>query len=264
MRKLTLGCDPEIFLVDAAEALVSSIDRVGGSKYNPRPLEELGDGYAVQEDNVAVEFNIPPADTADDFVAKIKKTVDHLREMVDLQGLHFSRLSAAHFPVEQLQDPRALEFGCEPDFNAWTGRKNPRPKAADKTLRSCGGHVHIGGLKEVSEKHVRRVIQFADLTMGVPSVIVDKGDLRKQLYGKHGAFRLKSFGGEYRTLSNFWIFDDDLVRWIWNNTALAVEMAEDSDFDVGPWHARVTEAIDNNNLVIANEIVKELNIPMPQ
>jgi len=57
-----------------------------------------------------------------------------------------------------------------------------------------------------------------DLYLGVPSVLMDKGELRKQLYGKAGAYRMKPYGVEYRTLSNFWIFSDTTIGWVWDNT----------------------------------------------
>jgi hypothetical protein len=65
-----------------------------------------------------------------------------------------------------------------------------------------------------------------DLFLGVPSILMDKGDVRKQLYGSAGAYRDKPYGGEYRTLSNFWIFDNHLIEWVWNNTSRAVDAAE--------------------------------------
>jgi hypothetical protein len=57
----------------------------------------------------------------------------------------------------------------------------------------------------------------------VPSVLMDTGDLRKQLYGKAGAHRIKSYGPEYRTLSNFWIFSKHLTSWVYDNVERALE-----------------------------------------
>ena len=82
---LFIGADPEIFLVDThTHALVSAIDRIGGSKEEPRPLP-LGDGFAVQEDNVALEYNIPASDSAEKLVENIGKAMQHLLEMVQMQ-----------------------------------------------------------------------------------------------------------------------------------------------------------------------------------
>ena len=113
----------------------------------------------------------------------------------------------------ELEHPNAQTFGCDPDFNAWTGRKNPRPKATDKNLRSCGGHVHIGYLEgKYKDLAPRSIIKACDLYMGIPAVFMDNGTLRKQLYGKAGAYRQKGYGVEYRSLSNFWIFVNGLLN----------------------------------------------------
>lgn len=252
---MKLGCDPEIFLVDAAGALVSAIDKIGGSKDMPRPIHGLGKGFAVQEDNVALEYNIPASASAEEFVSNINKVMGALRKEVSGMGLAFARLSAASFPAQELADPRALEFGCDPDYNAWTGKVNPKPKAPDPSLRSCGGHVHVGADIEDIEAFIRRM----DLYLGVPSTIQDDGLLRKQLYGKRGAFRPKPYGCEYRTLSNYWVFDDALIKWVWNNTQLALDAGH---YPVEEDDKIIQLAIDEGNTEAAMFLIKKWQIPV--
>jgi hypothetical protein len=260
--KVSLGCDPELFLVDAAGALHSAIGLIGGSKMAPRPLP-LGDGYAVQEDNVAVEFNAPPAETEEAWSSSIGNTITFLEGFVKTQyGFSFGHMSAAQFPEKELEHPMAQEFGCDPDFNAWTKKQNPRPKADDHTLRSCGGHIHVGA-EFVSNAEKLRMIRLMDLFLGVPSTLIDKGEQRKILYGKRGAFRPKSYGVEYRTLSNFWIFTDSLRRWAWKNTLTAVDSLR-TDFDVDGEDFPILDAIDNNNKDAARFLVAKYNISLPQ
>lgn len=256
--KFKLGCDPELFLADAEGKLKASCGLIGGTKTSPRPLEELGDGYAVQEDNVAIEYNIPPAANAREFIDSIAKTMTFLRDGVrDGFGFNIVNLSAASFPQEELVHPLALEFGCDPDFNAWTGEKNPRPKADDHTLRSCGGHVHVGFDKFFMDG--RQLIRAMDLFLGVPSVLMDKGELRKQLYGKAGAYREKPYGYEYRTLSNFWVFDERLTQWVWDNTEKAITALE-SGLAVDDYKDGILDAINNNNKDAAAQLVQALNL----
>jgi hypothetical protein len=64
MQKILLGSDPELFLKNDQDRYVSAIDRLQGTKQHPVPLRELGKGFMIQVDNVAVEFNTPPAATA--------------------------------------------------------------------------------------------------------------------------------------------------------------------------------------------------------
>lgn len=258
MRKLSLGCDPEAFLIDIQGQLKSSIGRIGGSKEQPLPIIGMPAGYAVQEDNVAIEFNIPPAEGRSQFVESIRNTLNVLTAQVEqMHGFKISTISAASFPESELTTPEAFMFGCDPDFNAWTKDVNPKPQAEDKFLRSCGGHVHVGYDKSTAKPF--ELIRFMDLHLGVPSVLMDKGELRKQLYGKAGAFRDKSYGVEYRTLSNWWIFDNRTIEWVWDNTSRAVAAAEQftiSDED----GVDIVNAINNNDKALAEQLVKKFNL----
>lgn len=255
---MKLGCDPELFLADAVGALHSSIGLIGGSKALPAQLP-LGEGYAVQEDNVAVEFNIPAASSVDEWDASIKKTIEFLEHYTQsAYGLHFSNLSAALFPKEQLDNPAALVFGCDPDFDAWTGDVNPKPKAPDPTLRSCGGHIHIG-VGAMPKEQAEQLGRLMDLFAGVPAVLMDNGELRKQLYGKMGAMRYKPYGMEYRVLSNFWIFTPEKRRWAWDVTHQAVAALHEGK-DVRNIQDKITLAINENNKGVANELVNEYKL----
>lgn len=256
----TLGCDPEMFLIDGDGKLTSAIGRIGGSKRMPRPLG-IGEGFAVQEDNVAVEYNIPPSDSAAAFDVNINKAIDAIYQEVKQQGLAFSHLSAASFPEDELIHPMAMEFGCDPDFDAWKdGAKNPRPKADDHTLRSCGGHVHVG-YKFRSKQDVINFVKIYDLVAGVPSVLMDDGEKRKQLYGKAGAYRPKPFGLEYRTLSNYWTFDSKYRKWIWNTVNRTLDML-DNKFDAEIEREAILDAINGNNKGTAESLINKYNLEL--
>jgi hypothetical protein len=258
--KFMLGCDPELFLTREG-SLYSAIDTWGGTKDNPRPLDELGEGFAVQEDNVALEFNIPPSATNQEFQENVNKIVNYLAENSKNQfGLLFSQLSAGEFPIEQLMDIRAMEFGCDPDYNAWTGKKNPRPEAPNPLFRSAGGHVHVG-IEHLSKRDARRLGQLMDLHLGVPSLLIDKGEERKKLYGKAGAMRFKPYGMEYRVLSNFWIFSPSYQQWVWNSAERAIHDLE-MGRDIGHMDELLIGVINSNNKKVAAELVAEHGLLM--
>jgi hypothetical protein len=251
----SIGADPEVFVGDS-NGVRSIIGMVGGTKEHPLPLP-LGEGFFIQEDNVALEYNIPISNSREKFIDNIATAMDFIGSTLqDSFGLQFVKDSAISFPVEQLQDPRAFVFGCEPDFNGWTGKVNRKPKADDPNLRSCGGHVHIGitGTKyEGCDKHL--IVQACDVFMGIPSVLMDKGVLRKRLYGKAGACRWKPYGVEYRTLSNFWVFDKKLVEWVYNNTERALDaVLNNMSFDDD---AKLIQSTINNNVIPMAEMLVE-------
>lgn len=258
----TIGCDPELFLVNAAGDLVSAIDRVGGSKEFPRPIEGAEEGFCVQEDNVAVEFNIPPAGSEEEFTTRVQTALNLLRkELGDGQGLAFSSESAVFFPVLELGHPKAQEFGCDPDFDAWNnGKVNPRPKAEDPTLRSAGGHIHVG-YKFKNRKEVERFIRLMDVFVGVPCTLIDNGELRKSLYGKRGAFRYKPYGCEYRTPSNFWVLKEETTRWVYRQVEQALKAFENG-MKVEEDDHQIADAINNNNKTAAAFLVNKYQVAL--
>ena len=240
MSKFLIGCDPEIFLLNEQDQFKSIIGLLGADKWHPKKLTDKG--HAVLEDNVAVEFNIPPCGSFEDFLREVRFTMAEVNKL--LPHLHFSEASAVSFPAEELSCDAAWVFGCDPDFNAWLMEENPKPCAEDKNLRSAGGHVHVGS--EIAIAKPVEVIRAMDLYLGVGSVNRDYGVLRRNLYGKAGAFRFKDYGVEYRVLSNFWIFNDDHVKWVYDGTQKALELV-DSGKEIPEEHAKLIQDCINNS-----------------
>lgn len=114
-----------------------------------------------------------------------------------------------------------------------------------------------------TKEHPLDVVKAMDLFLGVPSVLMDEGEERKQLYGKAGAHRPKPYGVEYRTLSNFWIAPGgtdtrrkELCSWVWKSTELAL-----SNLGVAEKHeATILDAINNNNKKAAKYLVKQMGL----
>jgi len=252
-----LGSDPELFLVDHFGDLRSAIGLIGGSKENPRPVL-TGPGFAVQEDNVAVEFNIPPSKSREEFIANLSVMLEFLTNEVQQLGLALSIRPSARFPENQLTTDAAKMFGCDADFNAWTLEQNPKPVCDDPTFRTCGGHVHFS-----TKLPVVQVVRSMDLFLGVPSVLLDVDTERRKLYGSAGCYRFTRYGGEYRTLSNFWITDKKLMGWCWDNAQKAIKYTEDNreldddDFLSG-YATSIQYCINNSDRGLAKELMDEI------
>ncbi len=133
MSKLLVGADPELFFKRDSK-FISIIGLLGGSKFEPL---DIGKGCAVQEDNVAAEFNIPPAENADAFVESIQYNLDYLTQKAKAIGATLALEASAVFPESELKTPASWIFGCEPDFDAWALKVNDKPKSVVKELRSA-------------------------------------------------------------------------------------------------------------------------------
>ncbi len=246
-----IGADPEAFLVNRDGKYISSVGLIGGSKQAPL---QLGDGFAIQEDNVAVEYNIPPCETAEAFVSAINKGLEHLRVRVEKYGLELKFSPSANFTPDQLDSYQAKVFGCEPDLNAWTQKFNKRPGTKDKSLRSCGGHVHI---QTTADPFL--VGRWMDAIAGLPFVTIDTDAKRRLLYGKAGAMRIKDYPGmEYRTLSNKWLETDNLKIQVFNWTKKATELAESGLEISNKIGVKIRRAINTSDPRLAEIAMKEV------
>jgi hypothetical protein len=202
----------------------SSIGKIGGTKDNPLPVPALGKGFFLQEDNVAVEYNIPPAGRSTNFVSNNERMLEEIARRADALGLKPVIAPSAEFPVEELLDERAQVFGCDPDFCAWTLRMNPRPHCDNPVLRSAGGHIHVG--TKLTDPQKVLVARWMDLLVAVPLMMFDTDTQRRLLYGRPGAMRFKKYGLEYRTASNWWLKSTKLMESAFTGAIEAVKLAK--------------------------------------
>ena len=224
MSRATIGTDPEFFIRRIRDGkLISAIPFIDGTKEEPEPLENGGN---VQFDNVAVEFATDPAENGEDLVTKIGNAFRDVLKKVPA-GHELAVEPSASFDQDQLETDEAQQFGCDPDYCAWDLKVNDAPFCSDLTLRTCGGHIHVGKkagdgndfLIDPMGKIV--VVRGMDIFHGVISVMLDSSEeavTRRKLYGKAGCHRPVAIehngmydGVEYRVLSNFWFKTPDLV-----------------------------------------------------
>lgn len=217
MTRILIGADPEVFVRAKNYRPIIAAGLIPGTKQEPAPIPGLP-GSSMQVDGLALEFNIPPCETAEEFTAAIDSALKALAQMLP-PHLMLHIVAATHFSAKQMKlaPPESLVLGCEPDFSAYTGRANPRPNAPP-TLRTAAGHIHIGWTsgKGVDREHAMMggsVCRALDATLGMLMLALDKSPAsaeRRALYGAAGAFRPKSYGCEYRVLSNWWLTSPEL------------------------------------------------------
>jgi hypothetical protein len=256
---MRLGTDPEFFLLTADDKPVSVCGMIGADKWNPLQMHDMPEGFNVQEDNVALELGMPPAASAEEFYQHLNTVMKESLNYV-ATGLKFSKLSCIIFPKEQLAHPMAQVFGCEPDFNAWTKEENKKPNPPHKNMRSAGGHIHVETKKDPYE-----VVKMADLYLSVPLVLMDEGFERKAIYGKAGACRVKSYGVEYRTPSNWWTAPGcteeerkQRCDWVWRNMERAEKAAQPAGSDgLGGLANYIQTCINTNDKELAKRLIVE-------
>lgn len=252
-----LGADPEVF-VKKAGVLVSGFGLIAGTKKEPFPVER----GAVQVDGMALEFNIAPASNCKEFCLNIQTVMAQLQAMVPDHEIAIQAVADFGHEYMATQPEEARELGCDPDYNAYTGVANERPDG-DRPFRTAAGHVHVGwtnGAVCDGAHHMdcQMVIKQLDYYLGVPSLLLDGDDRRRELYGKAGAYRAKPYGAEYRVLSNFWLRSPELIEWVYKQTMLAMNALDNGN--IAP---NVEQLINTNDKVAAAAIVKEMGWELP-
>tara|TARA_R110000822_G_scaffold302649_2_gene426978 strand:+ start:26589 stop:27395 length:807 start_codon:yes stop_codon:yes gene_type:complete len=256
IKNISLGADPELFVERDGE-IISAEGMIGGTKEEPKYISE--DGHAIQEDNIMVEFNIPPCTDEEAFVDNLTHVEEHLETLLAVQGCSLNYSASAEVDPKYLTTIQAKMFGCEPDFNVYLKAPNTPPDP-NGTLRSAGGHIHVGW-DNPDQEQSELVIYAMDITLGLPSVSLDTDTRRKEMYGLAGCFRFKDYGVEYRSLSNFWLKTEGLKRWAYQKTLEAIDLANSGlILDIIKTHgADIKDAIDNNNVDLAQELISQIN-----
>lgn len=244
-----IGADPELFVVNPnSNKFLSGYAMIPGTKAAPHKVPN----GAVQVDGMALEFNINPARSLQEFCDNVASVRKSLQGMVP--GYNLVATPTADFDADYMKSmpEEATELGCEPDFCAWRGGDvNPRPDGS-VNFRTGSGHIHIGwteGADIRSKNHLQDCIDMVkqmDYFLGLYSLLWDKDDRRRTLYGKAGAFRPKPYGVEYRTLSNAWLADERLVGWVYHAAVTGAEALAKGERYFERFGDEAQKIIDNN------------------
>ena len=265
----TIGADPEIFVKRNGEAF-SAHGLIPGTKKDPHPVA----GGAVQIDGTALEFNIDPTDYRDfeSFNRNVVGVMSQLTKMVKKQDTKLTlNLSSVQDYTEAYLaavPDTAKELGCDPDYCAYTLLENPRP---DNTapFRTAAGHLHVGwgaGIPVENKEHMEICADFVkmcDATVGLFMTCLDREPRRRELYGKAGAFRPKSYGVEYRTPSNAWLKHKDYRMAVHGLLRMAIEKSKNGNNVTkitGHEEDTIRKTIDNGSYTDAKYILERMRI----
>jgi hypothetical protein len=266
VENVSFGCDPELFLerngrIVGSEKVIPESGLRGGIQTNP----------LVVRDGVQVELN-PAASTN---FRVLGRTIGLAFEVLERHLLRFGEGTKINYSgvVDVDQDEldtlgeRSRILGCLPSKNYYGIR--PIDEDAKKgTMRSAGGHLHIG-LKRNYDASLAQLfadreelIPLLDIFVGNTCVLLDRDPLasvRRQNYGRAGEFRDPDHGIEYRTLSNFWLKSYALMTFVFGMANVAIStlagrhLSEICDaVDIGD----VIKAIETNNFELALENFK--------
>lgn len=243
-----IGSDPELFFVKGDEVVPSNL-----------VVPEHGGDDGVIRDGFQGELN-PRSDgcrqTAGSYIARAMISAEAL---ATLAGAKLS-LKLGHRISDSVwkSTPMAMRrFGCNPTENSHESNFR-RVTGLRERFRAAGGHIHIS-LPASMKNDANKVVAVMDIVAGNTCVLVDRDPdnaVRRRNYGRAGEYRIKSYGIEYRVLSNFWLKSYTL----WSMASVLVRnaasiykegMADEllSRFDMN----KVRKAINDNDFELAKE-----------
>lgn len=254
---LTLGSDPEVFLYDEAQKqFIPALGLIKGTK--EEPFEIIAPGFSTQVDNAMCEYNIAPSNTPQEFSDNIQKVYDWLKD--NLPGnIQVKVLPSAEFTPEALDNEQCQLLGCSADYDVYSGENTSVTSLSQTNWRFAGGHIHVGYDKPNTLSN-EQLVKWMDIYLGLPSVILDEDDRRKQYYGTPGRHRAKDFGVEYRTLSNWWTENETFRKFIFTQTQKAY-YALVNEVSIGEEYERqVRDCILSNNREEAQRLMTHFNV----
>jgi len=261
MEDVTVGADPEVFVIDIlTQDVEASQGVVKGDKDMPFPTDN---GF-IHRDNVLAEMNVIPAMTAVAFAKNVNGILSDLTNMLKSSGKEVGVLSSHIMAKKYLQHYEAARFGCNANENCWHLDRIYKPSAQSAgALRTASGHIHIG-CEHTSEDAQTLLAQSCELHMGLPSIAFDQDSRRRELYGVAGSFRRKEYGIEYTVLSNFWLLNSERMRWIFDRAIESVANVKRVEKVSTDMAEAIQNTINNCDIQEAQLLCKHLGIDFPE
>ena len=284
-ESLLMGCDPEFFFVNKKGQVV------GSEKVLPKEGLSFGENeYTWYEgvlnepvfiiDGVQAELNVEPNTCRALLGNDIHACFFQLRQMLKKSGKDLTLkidplVNITQNELDSLSD-RSKVFGCAPSNNVYQTRQQARIRVNPKKYlkRPAGGHIHFGsdGWQRSLRKALKNpavMVPILDLVVANTCVLIDRhpgNKERRANYGRCGEYRLKTYGLEYRALSNFWLNSYQLMSFVMGLCRQAVDMVvgstKDSNYvkallDAVP-RQDVIRAVQENNFNLAYKNFKKI------
>lgn len=259
--KIKVGCDPEFFLQTKDGKIVSAEGIIPGDKLNPHKVKK----GTIQVDGFAAEIGIEPAESREEFCDNVETVLEELKKYTGDHTFLYEDHTVFTEEVYKAQSKKGRELGCDPDYDAYKKLANPSPTPNPISLRTASGHIHAGwgeGLDITDPNHFQdccNVAKQLDWYVGVPSLLWNKGTVRRSLYGKAGAFRPKSYGVEYRTPDNAWLVSRARMGHVFDNTILGIQQLLKGRHVYNDYNA--AQLINSGNSTKAREYCAAIRIP---
>lgn len=220
--KFLLGSDPEAFIMHNESGLVMSSKRfTDGTKDEP---EWLGGGFALLNDNILIEGNVPPSPNKELFQQSMTALWNSMNDRAATRNAHLHNSDCETISDALMDTDEAKEFGCSSFRDAWNELVEIETPQLNGNVRPAGTHIHVG-IENASDSLKMAIVRAFDMFVTLPAIENTGMNYRtSNLYGILGACRIKSYGVEARSLGGTW-FNPKHFEWIYDMVEKAINFA---------------------------------------
>ena len=282
-QSISLGADPEIFVVNKKDEIVSASTIIEKEQKN---VEGTG---GVANDGMQIELHPLPSQCRETLISNLYDCIKEADLLAHAKGFKLTDSFTKDVSQEILSSlaPEVQALGCEPDYSAYGGKiKILNIDGSKHFKRYCGGHIHLGifqvgvetevnyktRVKESYHDNADYMTKMFDYLVGNTLVLLDHDESnveRRKVYGQAGSYRRQTHGIEYRTLSNFWLRHTSLVSLTFLLARIAARYTPpivDDALEVDPLKTLtnlvnekdIENAINNNDYVLAEKNFKKI------
>lgn len=293
IKDIMMGCDPEFFFADKNGKVV-------GSEKVLTKSDNRDHGLVI--DGVQAELNPAPSFCRELLASNIQGCFRDLRNVLQRRGIDVavkvdSLVDITQAELDSLSEESKV-FGCDPSTNIYEGGESKIKVDPKKYLkRSAGGHIHLGNsfkqyldkkyevypsdkalenfhkvalrIDQALKKSPDIMVSVLDIIVGNTCVLMDRSKGNKERranYGRAGEYRVKPYGLEYRSLSNFWLRSYPLMSFVMGLCRFAVhcvsESTPENDYVKALFNAvkreDIVKAINENDFDLAMKNFKKI------
>lgn len=264
---VTLGADPEIFVVNKKGEVVPAWDYLP-SKASPKSIQSLVGGAlgTAYWDGFQAEFTTPGYHTClyemtNSIQGGLYGIYNAAKKVDKGYALSINSVFQINPDVLMSASDEHVAFGCSPSYNAY----GETPVAADgrtTSVRFAGGHLHLGMSAYAGKQ--KRLVEFVkglDAVLGVASVSLFgafDNPVRRKFYGRAGEYRMPRHGLEYRVLSNAWLMHPLMTHLVFDLARAVLGVWECGFGDI--WRAdegQVREIINSHDVAGARKVLTQ-------
>ena len=257
--KFTLGTNFEVFIKDVSKnKLIPSWEIINNNRANPLMLSS-DNNYSMCVNNAAIEISIKAVKNKKEFIKSIIKGKQLLEAYLNNLSPNYRIINDVCACLTNTQHKHPIGHSYDPDYNAYSEKNNSKPTFKVQS-RFANGSINIG-CKLNGFDSLISLIKRLDFYVGLwttkytPTYLETR---RRKWCGKAGDFIVENCEVKYKVLSNFWIFDSNIMEKMYER----IDMAINDTYDVNNvindtlLKSLMKEAINNVDYNLAKHVYK--------